>query len=138
MDYLAKFDSNSVRLTSVVAGVHFNTPEQRQSYLDDGYVPITDDEQAYYIGNRGPGDNGTGYIRDSVTGKPVSAPPYVPTPEEQANTAAMEYEAQIKELNTAIVVAQADGDAELVQDLQTEKAALLTEYQTKLEAITNG
>ncbi len=63
---------------------------------------------------------------------------YQPTPEEQANTAAMEYEAQIKELNTAIVAAQADGDAELVQDLQAEKADLLTEYQTKLEAITNG
>lgn len=136
MEYLAKFDSNGKRLSSVDSGVHYVTNAQRQAYIDDGYV-ISEEDQAHYVGNRGNGDNGTGYIRDTVTGKPVSAPAYVPTAEEQANTLVAEYESQIKELNTAIVAAQADEDFELLAELKDEKANLLVEYQAKLEVITN-
>ena len=75
MEYLAKFDIAGYREATVASGVHYTTDEERQKYLNDGYIPIPDEDYQTYIGNRGAGDNGTGYIRDTVTGKPVSAPP---------------------------------------------------------------
>ena len=74
-EYLAKFDAVGQRETTVVSGVHYATDEERQKYIDDGYIPISDEDYQHYVGNRGMGDNGTGYIRDQKTGKPVSAPP---------------------------------------------------------------
>ena len=74
-EYLAKFDTSGRRETTVVSGVHYTTDEERQTYIDDGYIPISDEDYQHYVGNRGMGDNGTGYIRDQKTGKPVSAPP---------------------------------------------------------------
>ena len=74
-EYLAKFDADGRRETTVVRGIHYTTKEERQAYIDDGYIPISDEDYQHYIGNRGAGDNGTGYIRDMKTGKPVSAPP---------------------------------------------------------------
>ena len=76
-EYLAKFDAVGHRETTVVSGVHYATDEERQKYLEDGYIVISDEDYQHYIGNRGMGDNGTGYIRDPKTGKPVSAPPAV-------------------------------------------------------------
>jgi len=81
-EYLAKFDAAGHRETTVVSGVHYETEDERQKHLDDGYIPISDEDYQYYIGNRGAGDHGTGYIRDQQTGKPVSAPPAPPVKEE--------------------------------------------------------
>ena len=81
-EYLAKFDADGRRETTVVRGIHYPTEEERQKYINDGYIPISDEDYQQYIGNRGVGDNGTGYIRDSKTGKPVSAPP-APAVEEE-------------------------------------------------------
>lgn len=77
-EYLAKFDAAGYRETAVVSGVHYSTDEERQKYIDDGYISISDEDYQHYIGNRGAGDNGMGYIRDPKTGKPVSAPPAPP------------------------------------------------------------
>ena len=74
-EYLVKFNVTGRRETTIVKGVHYATDEERQAYITDGYIPISDEDYQYYIGNRGAGDNGTGYIRDQQTGKPVSAPP---------------------------------------------------------------
>ena len=74
-EYLAKFDATGCRETTIVKGIHYATDEERQKYINDGYIPISDEDYQHYIGNRGAGDNGTGYIRDLKTGKPVSAPP---------------------------------------------------------------
>mgnify|MGYP000849247810 CR=1 FL=1 len=74
-EYLAKFDAAGYRETTVVSGVHYSTDEERQKYINDGYIPISDDDYQHYVGNRGAGDNGTGYIRDQKTGKPIFAPP---------------------------------------------------------------
>ena len=76
--YLAKFDATGRRETTIVKGVHYATDEERQKYINDGYIPISNEDYQHYIGNRGAGDNGTGYIRDPETGKPVSAPPASP------------------------------------------------------------
>lgn len=78
MDMLSKFDAHGVRIATVLSGVHYTSNEERQSYITDGYIPISDEDYQHYIGNRGTGDNGTGYVRDPKTGKPVSAPPAPP------------------------------------------------------------
>ena len=65
----------------------------------------------------------------------MSAPAYVPTAAEQADTLAATYKAQVKELDDQIVLAMADGDDDLVAELKEEKAAALKEYQDKLEAL---
>ena len=75
MEYLAKFYEDGRRTATVCEGIHYDTEERRKAYLKIGYVPITEEDYHHYVGNRGGGDNGTGYIRDAVTGKPVSAPP---------------------------------------------------------------
>ena len=72
---MSKFDAQGKRTETVIAGIHYATNEERQAYIDDGYIPISDEDYQHYIGNRGTGDNGTGYNRDPKTGKPVSAPP---------------------------------------------------------------
>lgn len=75
---LSKFDARGVRVATVVSGIHYTTDEEQQTYINDGYIPISEEDYQCYIGNRGAGDNGTGYIRDPQTGKPVSAPPAPP------------------------------------------------------------
>lgn len=71
MAYFAKFDKSGKCKAIYLAGT--KSAEELA-----GCVEISDAEWAYYIGNRGAGDNGTGYIRDPKTGKPVSAPPAPP------------------------------------------------------------
>lgn len=75
MKYLLKFDQSGCCTATVCEGVHYTTDEEKQAYLDGGYIPVTEEDYQLYVGNRGTGDNGTGYIRDPETGKPVSAPP---------------------------------------------------------------
>ena len=77
-EILSKFDEAGGRMATVLPCVHYNTDEERQTYITDGYIPITDEDYQHYIGNRGMGDNGTGYIRNPKTGRPVSAPPTPP------------------------------------------------------------
>ena len=86
-EYLAKFDASGHRETTVVSGVHYTADEERQKYIDDGYIPISDEDYQHYVGNRGMGDNGTGFIRDPKTGKPVSAPPAPPVQTTEEPTA---------------------------------------------------
>lgn len=74
-EILAKFDAQGRRRATVLSGIHYVGDDKRQKYIDEGYIPISEEDYQYYIGNRGAGDNGTGYIRDHKTGKPVSAPP---------------------------------------------------------------
>lgn len=81
MEMLSKFDKNGCRQATVLDGVHYRK-ETRQNYIAQGYVAISEEDFAYYAGWHGAGDNGTGYIRDTKTGKPVSAPP-APVVEEE-------------------------------------------------------
>ena len=86
-EYLAKFDGAGHRETTVVSGIHYATDEERRAYIDDGYIPISDEDYQHYVGNRGAGQNGTGYIRDQKTGKPASAPPAPPVETTEEPTA---------------------------------------------------
>ena len=109
-EYLAKFDASGHRETTVVSGVHYSADDERQGYLDAGYIPISDEDYQTYIGNRGMGDNGTGYIRDPKTGKPVSAPPAPPVETTEEPTA------NVPETELAVM--------EGMIDMQTRLAAL--------------
>lgn len=72
--YLAKFDKEGRRITSVPLALTDDYGGE-EKLLAEGYILISDEDWQHYVGNRGTGDNGTGYIRDAETGKPVSAPP---------------------------------------------------------------
>lgn len=132
MNYMSLFDADGKRVTSVPCDDDL-TDEKKAALEAEGYVEIDEDEWNYYVGNKGMGDNGTGYIRKD--GKPVSAPAYVPTKAEQADALATTYEPQAEELDKQILLAMADSDNDLVAELKEEKTDLLKEYQEKLEAI---
>ena len=110
--YLCKFDAAGRRTSTIPVDITM-TDEQIAQYIADGYIKIAADEWAYYVGNRGTGDNGTGYIRDHKTGKPVSAPPAPPVEptEEQA--------AEVPETEIAVM--------EGMVDMQSRIAALESE-----------
>ena len=80
MAYLARFDDGGACRAIYLS-------ETKSAEETAGCVEISDEEWAYYIGNRGMGDNGTGYIRDPQTGKPVSAPPAPPVETTEEPTA---------------------------------------------------
>ena len=84
-EILSKFDAAGRCESSVVRGIHYVIDDEREAYIAEGYNPISDEDYHHYIGNRGMGDNGTGYIRDTKTGKPVSAPPVETTETPTAN-----------------------------------------------------
>lgn len=106
MTYLCKFDENGKRSAAYPVDVDM-TPEKKQAYADDGYIPISDEDYQHYIGNRGAGDNGTGYIRDAKTGKPVSAPPAPAVPDVPA-------EPVVDDVRLAAFEAMAEQEARLI------------------------
>jgi hypothetical protein len=136
--YWALFDARGRIAKVLLDGIHVKTDEQRQMLMREGYKNIDDETYNALIGNRGMGDNGTGYIRDPKTGKPVSAPAYTPTQEERANQLAVSYAARVQELNNEIVAAMADGDEDLITELKAEKGKALEAYQKALEEIKNA
>ena len=78
--YLCKFDTDGKRTETLLDGVHFKASE-KDSLISQGYIEVSDDDYAYYAGNKGNGDNDTGYIR-GTDGKPKSAPTRVATLDE--------------------------------------------------------
>ena len=126
VEYLAKFDAVGHRETTVVSGVHYTTDEERQKYIDGGYIPISDEDYQHYVGNRGMGDKGAGYIRDPKTGKSVSAPP---TPAVEPKPS----EPVIDEERLAAFEAMAAQEARLVA--QGER---LTVLEAELSALKGG
>ena len=71
MAYLARFDERGL-----CRGIYLSGTKSAEELAD--CMEISDEDYQHYVGNRGTGDNGTGYIRDPKTGKPVSAPPAPP------------------------------------------------------------
>ena len=82
--YLAKFDTAGKPTSFLRPGVNIDVADVAAK-IADGYVEISDDDHAYYVGNRGTGDNSTGYVRGS-DGKPTSAAAVVVTKEDKAET----------------------------------------------------
>lgn len=134
MYYLCKFNEDGKREASIPSTLVDNYGGE-EKLLSEGYIKITTEDYQYYVGNKGEGDNGTGYIRDSTTGKPISAPARVITLEERANALKNEYEAQIKSIDEAIQIAKNNSDTEYVAELQQERQNILNEYANKLEEL---
>ena len=103
--------------------------------IEDGYVEITQDEWEYYVGNMGEGDNGTGYIRDPKTGKPISAPPYVPTKEEKLSQLENEYKQEKAKLEGYFSAALLMDDTETQEELKSEMAELADWYEEEKKSI---
>lgn len=135
--YFCKFNEKGEREASVPSTMVDNYGG-KEKLINDGYIEISDEDYQYYVGNQGQGDNGTGYIRDSTTGKPISAPARVITLEERANALKSEYEANIKAIDEAIQIAKNNNDTVYVTELQQERQNTLDEYATKLEELNNA
>lgn len=136
MYYLCEFDETGRRKASIP----FTMLEKyggKEELKEKGYIEVSNEDYQYYVGNKGQGDNGTGYIRDSETGKPISAPAREITLEEKVNALKAEYEANTKAIDEAIQIAKNNSDDEYVMELQQERQNTLDEYANKLEALTN-
>ena len=85
-NYIVKFDTNGNRGATIPIDGTISADEIK-SYESQGYVIISAEDWGYYVGAHGTGDNGTGYVRDPKTGKPVSAPPAPPVEATEEPTA---------------------------------------------------
>lgn len=135
--YLIKFDATSGARGETYPVDVTMTDARISEMVAAGYTLVDDADYQYYIGNRGRGDNDQGYVRGNE-GKPVSAPAYVPSKEEQANTLAATYAAAVKTANNGIILASAEGDTDAIEEYKADKAAAMAEYKAKLEALNNG
>ena len=132
--YLAKFDENGYREETHIAAEC--TEEQKAEMYADGFVDLSEEDWNYYVGNMGAGDNGTGYIRDAVTGKPVSAPP-APKPSKAQRIAQLEkdFESARFTIGTYYMEAVLDGNVDVQKDLQTELSELKEQFESDVAAI---
>ena len=117
----------------IESGVHFTVPYDVARMKAAGYIEIPKEDWEYYIGLRGSGDNGTGYIRDPKTGKPVSAPAYVPTVKEKVAALDNQYAADKKVLANYYLDAALAGDTDTQNALRDEMTALNEQYDADVK-----
>ncbi|MBE6074184.1 MAG: hypothetical protein E7202_06600 [Selenomonas ruminantium] len=137
MKYLTKFNLSGQRIASYPLD-NTITNERYAEMLNEGFIEIDESEWNYYVGNMGEGANGTGYIRDNVTGKPSSAPPYVPSKEEQLAALDAQYNADKTFLSQQYTDAMMIDDEELAAEIKTELVALNDKYDADYAAIEEG
>lgn len=132
--YLAKFDENGKRTATFLACEY--TEEQKAEMYADGFVDLSEEDWNYYVGNMGAGDNGTGYVRDMTTGKPVSAPP-APKPSKAQRISQLEkdFDSARFTIGTYYMEAVLDGNVEVQKDLQTELSELKEQFESDVAAI---
>lgn len=136
--YLGKFDENGKAESFLLEGIHYKTPEEKAAKIAEGYVELTQEEWEYYTNNKGMGDNGTGYLRDPATGKPVSAPKVTYSAEQLSSIAFSFVNSKNSEIDNQIILAQAEGDTDYINDLKNLKAAYAAKYQAILKDIDAG
>jgi hypothetical protein len=117
-----------------VEGVHFTTKKEKKKYLDEGYIETPAEDYAYYVGNKGTGKNGTGYVRGS-DGKPTDAPAHVPSTDEKKQAIIAQYEADKEELKSQYADAMMMDDAELAAELKEELNELMAKFDADIEAL---
>lgn len=118
MKYLSKFDSDGKRITSYPLDNSIDD-KKREELIADGYIEIDEDEWSYYVGNKGTGKNGTGYVR-GADGKPTDAPAYTPSTDEKKASIIAEYNAAKATLTEQYMDAMIHADTELAEEIQTE------------------
>lgn len=132
MNYLSKFDSSGKRITSYPLDDTL-TNDKKAELIADGYIEITEDEWNYYVGNKGAGDNGTGYVRGK-DGKPVSAPAHVATTEEKLLTLKSTYKADKAQLADYYLSAAMAGDTDTQAEIKAELEELDAQYAADVKA----
>ena len=130
--YLCKFD-NEGRRTETLLTCEF-TKEEKAEKLKQGYIEIDEEEWSYYVGNKGNGKNGTGYIR-GADGKPTDAPAYVPTKEEKIAALDVQYDNDKIVLSKYFTEAALSGDTALQEELRQELDDLNAKYTAKRKEI---
>lgn len=133
--YLCKFDTNGRRGETLLT-CEF-TEEEKSQKIADGYIEIDEDEWSYYVGNKGNGKNGTGYIR-GADGKPVDAPAYVPTKEERLSQLDAQYDSDKDVLAKYYLDAVLSGNTDLQGELKAELDSLNTQYEAARKEIEEG
>lgn len=133
--YLCLFDENGRRGETHLSCEY--SEEQKQEMLEAGYVEISQDEWDIYVGNKGMGDNGTGYVRGK-DGKPISAPAHVPSKDEKLAVLDSQYDADKAELTRYFAEAMLAGDDDLMAELREEMAGIDEAYEAERQAILNG
>lgn len=123
--YLCKFDADG-RRTETLLACEF-TEEEKAEKIADGYIEISEEDWNYYVGNKGNGANGTGYVR-GADGKPTDAPAYVPTKDEKLAALDSQYDNDKAELTRYFTEAALAGDTDMQEELCAELEELNTEY----------
>ena len=133
--FLCKFDSDGNRgETHDTAGM---SDEDKQAKLDDGFIEITAEQWHYLVGNRGKGDNGTGYIFD-VENKQVKSAPAISKDELiKRKKAVLDYEYQTSkaELLKQYSEALAYSDTDSAETIQEQLNELDEQYDTAYTTI---
>ncbi len=132
--YLCKFDDDGKRIATVVEGVHYTTAKQKKAYIKEGYVETSAEDYAYYVGNKGQGANGTGYVR-GADGKPVDAPAHTPSTDEKKQAVIAQYEADKDGLMKYYADAALHDDTELMADLKAEMTALDEKFAENMKEL---
>lgn len=133
--YLCKFDADGRRGETLLT-CEF-TEEEKAEKLEQGYIEISQEDWNYYVGNKGNGANGTGYIR-GADGKPTDAPAYVPSREEKLAALDSQYDSDKNELSKYFTEAALSGDTDLQEELRQELEDLNAEYTAKRKEIEEG
>ena len=126
MEYLSKFDDSGRREGTVTQGLHYSTAEERQAYIDKGYIPTSKEDWLLYC---------KGYIRDTKTGKPVKKKI---SDSQKLLRLKSEYASAIQDIKDAMITALLNNDTELQNELKEEYNDLLAEYQTELKEVTGN
>lgn len=134
MAYLCKFDDDGKRIATAVEGVHFTTKKEKKAYIDQGYIETSSEDYTYYVGNKGTGKNGTGYVR-GADGQPTDAPALTPTKEEKSAELDAQYEADKAEIVTAYQTAAIYGDTARMEKLKADLSALDDKYDADYDEI---
>lgn len=130
--YLCKFDEQGHRDETLLS-CEF-TEEEKAEKIAEGYIEISEEDWNYYVGNKGQGANGTGYIRGK-DGKPVDAPAHVPTTEEKRQAIISQYESDKAELQTQLVDALLTDDTATQEEIKADLAALNEQFDKDIEEL---
>jgi len=133
--YLCKFDSAGHR-TETLLSCEFSDEEKAEK-IAEGYIEISEEDWNYYVGNKGNGKNGTGYIRGK-DGKPTDAPVHVPTKEEKLAALDSQYDSDKAELTRYFTDALLAGDTDTQEELKAELLELDADYKAQRKEIEEG
>jgi hypothetical protein len=136
MKYLTKFDDTGKRLSSYAIDSTM-TDERYDELTTEGYVEISEEDWNYYVGNKGTGANGTGYIR-GTDGNPTDAPAYVPSKDELLTQLDTDYNRQKAVLSEQYTSAMMTEDTDLADEVKAELTALNEWYDEEYEKIAGG